>query len=76
MRLRDISIGHDHDDLLLGIWVPKKELNKGQEDQLDSYTSELEYAAKKAEIDFEVVYGSGDIRAAALPFAQKILSDA
>lgn len=76
LRLRDISIGHDHDDLLLGIWVPKKELNKGQEDQLDSYTSELEYAAKKAEIDFEVVYGSGDIRAAALPFAQKILSDA
>lgn len=76
LRLRDINIGHDHDDLLLGIWVPKKDFSSGQEDQLDSYTSELEYAAKKAEIDFEVVYGSSDLHAAALPFAKKILSDA
>ncbi|MBT9268554.1 hypothetical protein KKQ10_27120 [Pseudomonas sp. MG-9] len=76
LRLRDINIGHDHDDLLLGIWVPKKDLNPGQEDQLDSYTSELEYAAKKAEIDFEVVYGNGDLRQVALPFAQRILADA
>ncbi len=76
LRLRDINIGHDHDELLLGIWVPKKDLKPRQEDQLDSYTSELEYAAKKAEIDFEVVYGNVDLRSVALPFAKRILEDA
>ena len=76
LRLRDINIGHDHDDLLLGIWVPKKDLKPSQEDQLDAYSSELEYAAKKAEIDFELVYAAEDVTSVALPFARKILSDA
>lgn len=75
LRLRDIDIGHDNDKLLLGIWVPRVPASPQQEDLLDSYTSELEYAAQKADVEFEVAYGGGNLRDVALPFARRILAD-
>lgn len=76
LRLRDIQIGHDHDELLLGIWIPRRDLTPSQESHLDSYTTELAYAAEKAKVGFEVAYGGGDLKEAARPFAKKILADA
>lgn len=76
LRLRDVVIGHDHDELLLGVFVPSRTLTVAQEGNLDAYTTELEYAAKKAEVGFEVVYGSEGLNESAMPFARKILADA
>lgn len=76
MRLRDINIGHDHEELLLGIWVPHRELSAAQEGNLDAYTTELAYAAKKAEVGIEVVYGDTNLIESASVFAKKILADA
>ncbi|MBB4863325.1 hypothetical protein HNP46_002172 [Pseudomonas nitritireducens] len=76
LRLRDIVIGHSHDELLLGIFVPTRELTPAQEGQLDAYTTELEFAAKNSHVGFEVVYGSEGISESAMPFAKRILADA
>lgn len=76
LRLRDVVIGHAHDELLLGIFVPSRELTLAQEGYLDAYTTELKYAADKAQIDFDVVYGSEGINESAMNFARKILADA
>lgn len=76
LRLRDVEIAHAHDELLLGIFVPTRELTAAQEGNLDAYTTELEYAAKKAAVGFEVVYGSEGLNESAMPFARRILADA
>ncbi len=76
LRLRDIQIGHSHDELMLGIWVPKKKMTDEQEDILDAYTKELSYAAEKAQVKFEVSHGDDGVEAAAMPLAKKILTDA
>lgn len=75
LRLRDVEIGHDSDRLLLGIWIPRNKFTPLQEDLLDSYTSELEYAALKADVEFEVAYGGGNLTEVAMPFARRILAD-
>lgn len=76
LRLRDIVIGHSHDELLMGVFVPSRSLSPAQEDSLDAYTTELEYAARKAEVGFEVVHGADGLSESAMPFARKILADA
>lgn len=76
LRLRDVFIGHSHDELLLGVFVPTRTLTPAQEGNLDAYTTELAYAAEKATVGFEVVYGSEGLNESAMPFARKILADA
>lgn len=76
LRLREVEIGHKYDELLLGVFVPARSLTATQEDHLDAYTTELEFAAKSAHVGFEVVYGSEGINESAMPFARRILADA
>lgn len=76
LRLRDLDISHSYDKLVLGIWTPSRALKPHQKDQLDGFTSELEYAAKRSSVRFQVAHGDSTINTAAKPFARMILSDA
>jgi hypothetical protein len=76
LAIRDISIGHRKDKLMLGLWTPARELTKHQEDLLDSYTAELESASNRSEVQFVLADGSVEPEVAAMPFAKRILEDA
>ena len=76
LALRDIVIGHRKDHLMVGLWTPKRELTKHQEELFDAYTTELEWASNKAGVEYVLADGGVDTAMAAKPFAQKILADA
>jgi hypothetical protein len=76
LALREIAIGHKHDDLMIGMWTPKRDLTKHQEELFDSYTTELEFASNKAGVEYVLADGGVDTKIAAGPFVKKILADA
>ena len=76
LAIRDVSIGHRKDHLMLGLWSPDKEMSSHQEDLMDTYTTELEFAANKADVQFVLADGGVAPDQAALPFAKRILEDA
>lgn len=76
LALREIGIGHKKDDLMVGLWTPKRELTKHQEELFDAYTTELEFASNKAGVEYVLADGGVDTKMAASQFAKKILADA
>ncbi|EJH4830390.1 hypothetical protein [Pseudomonas aeruginosa] len=76
LALREIAIGHKHDQLMMGLWTPKRDLSEHQEDLFDAYTTELEFASNRAGVQYILADGAIDLGQAALPFAKKILEDA
>lgn len=76
IALREIAIGHKQDHLMVGVWTPKRELSKHQEELFDAYTTELEFASNRAGVEYVLADGGVDTKLAAGPFAQKILADA
>lgn len=76
LALREIVIGHKQDHLMIGMWTPKRELTKHQEELFDAYTTELEFASNKAGVEYVLADGGVDTKMAATPFAKKILADA
>lgn len=76
LAIRDVSIGHRKDHLMLGLWTPARELSKHQEELLDAYTTELEFASNKSHVQFVLADGGVAPDQAAMPFAKRILEDA
>jgi hypothetical protein len=76
LAVRELPMGHKHDRLMVGLWTPKRELTKHQEDMLDAYTTELEFASNKAEVEFVLADGGVSSTEAAKPFVDRILEDA
>ncbi|WP_443190941.1 hypothetical protein [Pseudomonas indica] len=76
LAIRDINIGHRKDHLMLGLWTPARELSKHQEELLDTYTTELEFASNKSAVQFVLADGTVTPDQAAMPFAKRILEDA
>ncbi|WP_047528605.1 hypothetical protein [Pseudomonas sp. 11/12A] len=76
LALRDVSIGHSKDKLVLGLWTPDRKLTHQQEDTFMAYTTELEFAAGKMGVDYILADGSIGQSEAAMPFAKMILADA
>lgn len=76
LAIRDVSIGHRKDHLMLGLWTPHRELSKHQEELLDAYITELEFASNKSSVQFVLADGGVAPDQAAMPFAKRILEDA
>ncbi|MNM21031.1 hypothetical protein D3C81_313860 [compost metagenome] len=76
LALREIDIGHGKDHLMLGLWIPDRELNSHQEDVFGAYSTELEFAANRAGVEYVLADGGVDQSEAAMPFAKRILEDA
>ncbi len=76
LALREVAIGHKHDQLMVGLWAPKRELTRHQEELFDAYTAELEFASSRAGVQYVLADGGRALSEAAMPFARKILEDA
>lgn len=76
LALREIDIGHNKDHLMLGLWIPDRELSPHQEDIFGAYSTELEFASNRAGIEYVLADGGVDQTEAAMPFAKRILEDA
>ncbi|MEJ5903821.1 hypothetical protein V7V80_03900 [Pseudomonas kermanshahensis] len=76
LALREIDIGHSKDHLMLGLWIPDRELNSHQEEIFGAYSTELEFASNRAGVEYVLADGGVDQSEAAMPFAKRILEDA
>lgn len=76
LALREIDIGHNKDHLMLGLWIPGRDLNPHQEDIFEAYSTELEFAANRSGVEYVLADGGVDQTLAAMPFARRILEDA
>lgn len=76
LAIREIGIGHRKDELMVGVWTPKRDLTPHQEELFDAYTTELEFASNKVGVNYVLADGGVDPTLAAKPFANRILADA
>ncbi|MDP0496385.1 MAG: hypothetical protein Q7Q73_09270 [Verrucomicrobiota bacterium JB024] len=75
LSLQESWADKGRDSLIIGVWTPSRDYSPKQNETLVAYTEELEYSATKVGVQCILADGRIGTKAAAQPFAERILAD-